>query len=256
MDLSPWLADIVIVVLAALAAALVHFAIQRSMGSRSRGVDNDVAGFLFSVVGVLYAVVLGFVVIVAWEKYDQAGAYVEDEIAAISDLYRTAAAFPEPVRVPLRHELETYVHVMNDAEWPAMTQGQFRSEGITVLERIAHRVTVYNPTTPGEIDAHQIALSQVQRFVDARRHRVHENMPSIPGVLWFALIAGGIGVLIFAYLFAAENWKAQLVMTGLLASVIATLFIVIVEFDYPFRGAAAIAPQGWGTIHARLHLIQ
>ena len=38
---------------------------------------NEVAGFIYTVVGVLYAVVLGFTAVIVWERYDQAQAEVE-----------------------------------------------------------------------------------------------------------------------------------------------------------------------------------
>jgi hypothetical protein len=33
---------------------------------------NEVAGFIYAVIGVLYAVVLGFTAVIVWERYDQA----------------------------------------------------------------------------------------------------------------------------------------------------------------------------------------
>jgi hypothetical protein len=38
---------------------------------------NEVAGFIYSVIGVMYAVLLGFTAIIVWERYDQAQAEVE-----------------------------------------------------------------------------------------------------------------------------------------------------------------------------------
>ena len=57
---------------------------------------NDVAGYLFSAVGVLYAVVLGFVVVVVWQKYDGAVSNVENEVDAVGNLYHVVDAFPAP----------------------------------------------------------------------------------------------------------------------------------------------------------------
>ena len=55
-----------------------------------------------------------------------------------------------------------------------------------------------------------MALTQLERLFDARRARVYQSGPSVPIVLWFALVAGALAVLAFAFLsgskIAGRNW--------------------------------------------------
>src|SRR5581483_3947364 len=113
-----WFAEMLIVLIVAVFAAAIHYAVQRSFPYERLRKHNDVAGFLFSVVGVIYAVVLGFVVVVAWQKYDTTVANADTEVAAVSDLYRGVAPFPAPLRSLVRHELHHYIDVMINDEWP------------------------------------------------------------------------------------------------------------------------------------------
>ena len=53
-------------------AILIQLAIRRRWPVLSEGEHNDVAGFIIAVVGVIYAVLLAFVVIVSWENFSQA----------------------------------------------------------------------------------------------------------------------------------------------------------------------------------------
>jgi hypothetical protein len=39
--------------------------------------------------------------------------------------------------------------------------------------------------------------------------------------------------------------RAQLLMTGAVAAMIAATFVLIFELDYPFRGELSIEPSGW-----------
>jgi hypothetical protein len=48
--------------------------------------NNEVAGFKFATVGVLYAVLLAFAVIVVWEKFSAAEDHVALEAAAAATL--------------------------------------------------------------------------------------------------------------------------------------------------------------------------
>jgi high-affinity Fe2+/Pb2+ permease len=71
-----------VVAVMALAVAL-HAFIQRRFKSEVLRKHNDVAGFVFTAAGVIYAVVLGFVVVVVWEKYDATEALVQDHPISI-----------------------------------------------------------------------------------------------------------------------------------------------------------------------------
>jgi type VI protein secretion system component VasF len=110
---------------------------------------------------------------------------------------------------------------------------------------VASQIDRLSPQTTGQSNAQQMAMSQVERLLDARRQRLMQAAPSVPMVLWIALVAGALAMLLFAYLFGVENRPAQLVMTAVLAGLIALLFVVIAEFDSPFSGSVRISPDGW-----------
>jgi hypothetical protein len=234
----------------------LHAVLQRRFKPERLRKHNDVAGFLFSAVGVIYAVVLGFVVVVVWEKYDSSIANVNAEMAAVSDLYRVSTGFPVPLRDAVRKELKEYVDGVVNVEWPLMARNGVVTEDLGTLESIAYSVNSFQPKTVGQSDVHQMAMTQLERLFDARRLRVIQSEPSVPGVLWFALVTGALATLAFAFLFGVEDRKAQLVMTAILAGLIAMLFVVIIEFDSPFNGSVRISPSGWLTLRQHLPYIR
>lgn len=48
--------------------------------------NNEVAGFKFSVIGVLYAVLLAFLVVAVWQNYNATETAVRNEAKAVGDL--------------------------------------------------------------------------------------------------------------------------------------------------------------------------
>ena len=54
---------------------------------------NEVAGFIYAVIGVVYAVLLGFAAVTVWEGYDKAQAAVEHEADDLANLFRTRKPF-------------------------------------------------------------------------------------------------------------------------------------------------------------------
>jgi hypothetical protein len=256
MEWSSILPGFGIMLLIALVAVGVHFVFQRRTDIETLRKHNDVAGVLFSAIGTLVAVVLGFLVIIVWQKYDAAVENSQLEVAAVSDLYRAVTMYPPDQRTTIRRELHEYMDTVVATEWPAMAQGKSPTAAVRIMELIAYNVERLPPTTNVQITAQSKAMDQVQRLFDARRLRIHQNQPSVPKILWFALIVGASAMIGFTFLFGVENRTSQLVMTGVLAAVIGLLFVVIYEFDSPFSGAVGVPIDGWHALHDRLELIR
>ncbi len=237
--------EIAIIVAIVAGAVVAHALFQRRFRAEQLRRHNDVAGYLFSAVGVIYAVVLGFVVVVVWEKYDATAANVTTEVAAVADLYRSVGGFSNPVRDRVRAELCEYARRVAYREWPHMSDPRDDRRDLALLERAAYRIDAYQPRTVAESNAQQMAMTQRTRLFDARRLRYYQAVPSIPAVLWVALYAGALAMLAFAFLFGVENRPMQLLMTAILAGVIALLFVVIGEFDQPFSGSVRLSPDAW-----------
>ncbi|MBV8149645.1 MAG: DUF4239 domain-containing protein, partial [Candidatus Eremiobacteraeota bacterium] len=184
--------------------------------------------------------------------YDSTIYNVDQEVAAVSDLYRSVGPFDEPTRDQIRSELRAYAADVIKIEWPQMRDRINPPADVDLLENLADRLDNYQPRTLAQSNAQQIALTQRVRLFDARRQRLIESAPSVPLVLWFALFAGAAAMLSFAYLFGVENHPAQLAMTAILTALIAILFVVIDEFDHPFSGSVQISDAGWVTLQQHL----
>ena len=79
---------------------------------------NEVAGFIYAVIGVLYAVLLGFTAIIVWERFNEAQTNVEKEANELGDLFRNAQAFAaEDFREELETNLRSYVRLVVEKEW-------------------------------------------------------------------------------------------------------------------------------------------
>jgi TRAP-type C4-dicarboxylate transport system permease small subunit len=60
--------------------------VQRLVPAPSRQRHNDVAGFIYAALGVIYAVLIALVVIAVWEEYDAASETVEQEANALAEI--------------------------------------------------------------------------------------------------------------------------------------------------------------------------
>src|SRR5918995_3746867 len=70
--------------------------VQRLVPIEVRQPHNDVAGFIYAVVGVAYAVLLGLILIAVWEQFSEARETAEREASQVADVFWLAHRMPEP----------------------------------------------------------------------------------------------------------------------------------------------------------------
>jgi hypothetical protein len=109
-----------------------------------------VAGFIYAVLGIVYAVLLGFAAITVWERYDRAQASVEQEADDLAELYRDAETFPGDVRTQLEGQIRDYVGLAVQKEWPAMADGKSNPEVWDAYSRLWSAYYQFSPGTDQE----------------------------------------------------------------------------------------------------------
>src|ERR1700677_4749150 len=82
--------------------------------------NHEVAGFTFGVIGAFYGLLLAFVIVAAWERFDRADEMVQGEAMGLASLYRLSKGFPQPLQHNLQQAIRDYTWHAIDVEWPAM----------------------------------------------------------------------------------------------------------------------------------------
>jgi TRAP-type C4-dicarboxylate transport system permease small subunit len=229
--------------------ALVGFElVHRLVPADARQQHNDVAGFIYAALGVIYAVLLALVVIAVWEEYGGAGDTVEQEANATAEIFWLGHRLPEPtgphVQELARSYAEEVVHkewpLMEQRETPLMVQGEGTPEGWVLIDDIREELQDVEPRTPADEQLYAEGLDQIQRLGDARRMRLVAAEEGVPGVLWAVLVFGGIAAVSFTYLFGLESTWAHRLMVIILAAVIGLVLFTVGAMEHPFSGGARI----------------
>jgi hypothetical protein len=233
--------------------------VQRLVPASSRQPHNDVAGFIYAALGVIYAVLLALVVIAVWGEYDAAGETVEQEANALAEIFWLGHRLPEPEGSHIQELTRSYTEEVSHTEWPLMEQGeaplmtqtQGTPAGWTLIDEIRANLQQFQPRTPADEQLYAEGLDQIQRLADARRMRLVAAEEGIPGVLWAVLIFGGIAVVGFTYLFGMENTWAHRLMVVTLAAVIGLVLFTIGALEHPFSGGARIGTGAFDLVLER-----
>jgi uncharacterized membrane protein YgaE (UPF0421/DUF939 family) len=247
----------VLVVCAVNAAAVAGLAlVQRLVSLELRQQHNDVAGFVYAVLGVVYAVLLALVVIAVWEQYQRARETVGSEANAVAEIAWLAHRLPESDRQQLQEHARSYAQEVVNEEWPLMEQGMEQKgrgtpRGWDLIDDIRATLQEVDPGTEAEQALQAQGLNQVQRLADARRMRLVQAEQGMPAVLWAVLVFGGVVAVGFAYLFGLQNIWAHRLMVVSLASVIALVLFTIGVIEHPFSGGARIDTEAFELVLER-----
>src|SRR5580704_15836713 len=113
-----WIFSSILVVAPVIILSLcILWLIRKSVSSATLRKHHDVAGFTFSIIGVLYSVILGFTVINVQERFNKANETVQTEATMIADLYRDAVYFDSASRATIQKSLRKYVQYIIQKEW-------------------------------------------------------------------------------------------------------------------------------------------
>src|SRR5215472_3266207 len=115
-----WFLAFLVVVLPVIASCWILVQIRHRVGLTTLASNNEVAGFKFAVVGIIYAVLLGFAVIVVWGRYNEAEIAVLREAGGAATVFRLAAG-DEPEEVATRAAIGNYLRLAINRDWPAMS---------------------------------------------------------------------------------------------------------------------------------------
>jgi hypothetical protein len=222
--------------------------VQRLVPPERREEQNDVAGFIFAVLGVAYAVLLAFVVIAVWQDYEAAQTNVESEAHELAGVYFLASRLPEPDRSRIQDLVRTYVRVVVDEEWPMMERGQTSPRADSLVSRLRSKMLGFDPHTKGEQVLYELGNTRLHDAADARRSRLLEVREGIPHLLWVVLMVGGAITVSFTYLFGLKSNVAHSLMVAALTLVICGILFTIGEFDNPFSGVVEIRPDAFREV--------
>ena len=212
--------------------------------------DSVPAAAVFGVLGVAFAVLLAFVMFLAFENYVRAHEGASREAVAISQLARITRLFPAPQSEELHDDLGCYARAVISDEWPQMQQGLESNvvEGwIARIETTVNEMPINDAKTQISL-SHWLDEMAVRR--EGRRARLAEATPTIPAAVWLMLILGAFLTVAYIVVFAdrRERWWTLAVMSGSIAALIASGLLVVSFLDRPYlEDGAYIAPTEMQT---------
>ncbi|WBB61459.1 DUF4239 domain-containing protein [Streptomyces sp. WMMC500] len=195
----------------------------------------DVIEYMTMMIGVVYAIVLGLAIAGVWEAKSGAEDSVRREAFALHEADERLAGYPAPVRGEIRADIAAYVRYAVHEEWPAMQGGEGLSErGDELLDEVRRALFAYAPKTDAENRAAYTLGDQIAAAEEARNERALNSGPTMPSLVWFGLISGGLVAMGMVFALQIQRSARELILAGLHSGLLAFLLFLVWEFDQPY----------------------
>jgi hypothetical protein len=210
---------------------------------------NDVCVPIFLNAGVLFAVLLGFMVIAVWESYDAAKNNAATEAADLIPLYRATNALPQEAGDRMRELTRNYAEAVVKDEWPTQAstgQGSSKArKAIGDLFRAFGDGTInaqIKKDYPFICTALMNAINDVTAARNKRNIQANEETASI---MWIVAIAGALLVIGMSFVLFMERPVPHMLLSTAMAALIGSLLFTCFVLAHPFRGPHAITAESF-----------
>jgi hypothetical protein len=237
--MSLFWAGVVIVGVAAVTIGAMLF-VRRTAPAGSYFEDGDRAAGVFGVLSTGFAILLGFVVFLAFQSYDTSRSGAEAEAQIVTQQFQTAQLLPAAARKPLSESLICYARTVVFEEWPQLTSGAGAGLVNPWSVSMFRTLQTIEPRKASEQAAYAKWLDQQSDRQLGRMDRTHGAEGVIPAPLWLVLFLSAGIIFGFMLLFAdsAERAFVQATMMGGVAVVISSMLLLLWFLDNPYHSSA------------------
>jgi Protein of unknown function (DUF4239) len=216
--------------------------LQRLWPIEQRRLHNDLVGWNITVLGTIYAVIVGFMLYAVWTNLEMANANVEAEANCLVNVVRSAQGLRADKKNEALRLATEYVRLMLVEEWAAMRAGKLAPASAQITEQLWAMLTGMETSTSSEQTSQDHAISELSCMTDHRRLRQLEVNEPLPGILWAVLILGAAVTIVSACLFGSSNFRLHLAQVIALSFVISLVLVAIADINRPFQGSVHVQP--------------
>ena len=245
------LTGLLIVAVATLVAVGGLVLVQSLVSTERRKQHNDVAGFIYAVLSVSYAVLLGLMLIAVWEQWNAAQDVASDEANELAGIFYFAHALPQPEGRHIQGTRPLLRSGGGRGGWPLMEQGRSSPKAWATLDELRGRHLGTRPHHRCPASALQPSLGAAAPLGDARRERLLAASGGLSPILWVVLIGGAVITIAFTYIFGLENTVVHTLMVAALAMILSLSLFTVAALDYPFKGDVRIHPAAFEQVLER-----
>ena len=236
------LASLGILALGCVVTALLIMGVRRFVPEPLRG-HEERRGWVFAFCGVLYALIVAFVLAFALEGYQAADTEAGSEADSVTALSRSATLFDAESRDRIGHELICYARAVIYDEWPRLADGESSELAGAATDRLFQSFGGLGRHNPDDA-ALASSLDRVRELEEARAARLLKSDQHLPGMFWVFMIFGGLILTAYATILSGnERRLGQAIYILPVTLLLLSSVYLVAVFEQPFQGPNALQPK-------------
>src|SRR4051794_15124718 len=173
MKIDSYLAGFLLVAATTMMSIAGLLVVRRVLHSKNLISSHDVGGYLLSVVGTMYAVILGLIVVDAMGKFQEARQTTDRESNALADIILLSNQLPPEERIRVQTLTLAYIDRVLEDEWPLLDRGQFSLSARHAAIELINAVCAFEPKSNKEQEVYAAEVDVVCEFWNCRRTRTN-----------------------------------------------------------------------------------
>jgi hypothetical protein len=238
-----WMAVVAFAATYLLTASIYWVVTTLAVNDRARAFKAVSPGML-PPLGILFALLVGFIAVEVWNNYDRAKVAVATEASALRAVVLLAGTFPEEQKTRIYALIDRHIEVAVNEGWPAMARRKLTLSTLPTSLVEALRVTL--ELKPAD-DSQRIAQSEMVKAInaaaDARRQRIVISQSAVGTVKWAGILLMGLCTLVAIAMVHSDNRLACAIALTLFATGIALSLLLIAAYSRPFTGEISVRPD-------------
>lgn len=197
--------------------------------------DGDRASGVFGVLATGFSVLLGFIIVIAFQSYNDSLTGAEVEASIVAQQVETAQFLPADTAEELTGQLVCYARSVVGPEWDSLERGTLGDTVNPWGAQMYLTIKASNPQTPTEQSAYDRWMDQTAERQLARLARVHPAEGLVPPPLWLVLFVIFGVILVYMLFFAdpGEGAVTQGMLMGSVTVIISMLLLLLIYFEFP-----------------------
>ncbi len=229
----PWMA-LAIFLATYLIAGSIYLVVTRLAVNERAEAFKAVSPGMLPPLGILFALLVGFIAVEVWGNFDKAKAAVATEASALRAVILLAGAFPED-RKRIYPLINSHINESVNKEWPAMAQQRMTLATLpTALIEALHETLALKPADDSQRAAQSEMVKELHSALDARRQRIVISKSALGTVKWLAILLQGFCTMVAIALVHSDNRLASVISLTLFATGVALSLLLIAAYSRPF----------------------
>src|SRR5262245_10894364 len=235
-----WMALVIFLATYLIACSVDLVVTRLAVNERAKG-SKAVSPGMLPPLGILFALLVGFIAVEVWGNFDKAKAAVTTEASALRAVVLLAGTFPDEKRMRIYALINRHIDESVTKEWPAMAQQQATLATLPMaLIEALHDTLALEPADDSQRAAQPEMVKELHTALDARRQRIVISESALSAVKWVGILLQGLCTLVAIAMVHSDNRLARAITLTLFATGIALSVLLIAAYSRPFTSVGPV----------------